>query len=66
MNELLKIVRHSNLFDLNHLMDAIESVNDAGRTAIFSHDNNMNEAAVNKDSHSFRRKTYRGRLSKNS
>jgi hypothetical protein len=39
MNDLLKIVRYSNLFDLNHIMDAIElihtgtnlSKNDRGR-----------------------------------
>jgi hypothetical protein len=26
MNDLLKIVRYSNLFDLNHIMDAIETI----------------------------------------
>lgn len=26
MNDLLKIVRYSNLFDLNHIMDAIENI----------------------------------------
>lgn len=61
MNELLKTVRYSNLFDLNHLMDAIDSINDETRTTI-NNDENTNQ--INKDLFSIREKNYRGRLSK--
>lgn len=62
MNELLKIVRYSNLFDLNHLMDAIDSINDETRTSNTNDDNgnptaNINELFV-------QAKKYRGRLRK--
>lgn len=63
MNELLKIVRYSNLFDLNHLMDAIDSINDETRTSINSSDDNISKSGSNKDL-LIRGKNYRGRLSK--
>ncbi|CAF1083880.1 unnamed protein product [Rotaria sordida] len=61
MNELLKIVRYSNLFDLNHLMDAIDSINDETRTTINNNDDNINQLGNNKDLF-IRGKNYRGRL----
>ncbi|CAF2357366.1 unnamed protein product [Rotaria sp. Silwood2] len=61
MNELLKIVRYSNLFDLNRLMDAIDSINDETRTSINSNDDNINQSGNNKDL-LIRGKCYRGRL----
>lgn len=61
MNELLKIVRYSNLFDLNHLMDAIDSINDEIRTSINTEENVNN---TDKDLFLIRDKNYRGRLSK--
>jgi hypothetical protein len=72
MNELLKIVRYSNLFDLNHLMDAIDSINDETRTSINNtNDENQNQLNNNnnnnekkKDLSLIREKNYRGRLSK--
>ncbi len=65
MNELLKIVRYSNLFDLNHLMDAIDSINDEIRTSINNDDNTnqSNHTNNNKDLFLIREKNYRGRLS---
>lgn len=51
MTELLKIVRYSNLFDLNHILDAIEVVYG---------ENNLSIDANNKNND----KNYRGRLSK--
>jgi len=67
MNELLKIVRYSNLFDLNHLMDAIDSINDEIRTSINNDDNtnqSNNNTNNNKDLFLIREKNYRGRLSR--
>lgn len=64
MNELLKIVRYSNLFDLNHLMDAIDSINDETRTSISSNEDNTNQTTNQKDLFFIREKNYRGRLSK--
>jgi hypothetical protein len=63
MNELLKIVRYSNLFDLNHLMDAIDSINDEIRTSMNSNDDNTNQINNNKDLFLIKEKNYRGRLS---
>ncbi len=63
MNELLKIVRYSNLFDLNHLMDAIDSINDEIRTAVTSNDENTNQTNNKKDLVLIKDKNYRGRLS---
>lgn len=63
MNELLKIVRYSNLFDLNHLMDAIDSINDETRTTISSNEENTNQSTQSKDLFLIREKNYRGRLS---
>jgi hypothetical protein len=51
MSDLLKIVRYSNLFDLNHIMDAIAKIHLETNTS--SDINNEN-----------RNKNYRGRLSK--
>ncbi|UJR26270.1 hypothetical protein I4U23_007610 [Adineta vaga] len=67
MNELLKIVRYSNLFDLNHLMDAIDSINDETKTSVNNNNNNNNDEnpnrnGNNKDLYLNRRKNYRGRL----
>jgi hypothetical protein len=64
MNELLKIVRYSNLFDLNHLMDAIDSINDETKTSVNPNDENTNQSANNKELFLIRGKNYRGRLSK--
>jgi hypothetical protein len=66
MNELLKIVRYSNLFDLNHLMDAIDSINDEIRITINNNDDNTNQINNNdnKDLCLIREKNYRGRLSR--
>lgn len=73
MNELLKTVRYSNLFDLNHLMDAIDSINDETRTSVSSNEENTNQATTTtaaatvthpKDLFLIREKNYRGRLSK--
>jgi hypothetical protein len=64
MNELLKIVRYSNLFDLNHLMDAIDSINDETKTCANNNDESTNETGNNKDLFLHRGKNYRGRLSK--
>ena len=63
MNELLKIVRYSNLFDLNNLMDAIDSINDETRTSISSNEEIINQTASQKDLLFIREKNYRGRLS---
>ena len=49
MSELLKIVRYSNLFNLNHIMDAIDAIHLESNT---SPDTNS-EARI---------KNYRGRL----
>jgi hypothetical protein len=67
MNELLKIVRYSNLFDLNNLMDAIDSINDEIKTSInnSNDDDDKNQEGNNKDLFLIRGKNYRGRLSKN-
>jgi hypothetical protein len=51
MSDLLKIVRYSNLFDLNHIMDAIDTIH--LETNTLSDINNEH-----------RNKNYRGRLSK--
>jgi hypothetical protein len=65
MNELLKIVRYSNLFDLNHLMDAIDSINDETRTSLnTTADENTAQVPDEKDLFLIRGKNYRGRLSK--
>ena len=67
MNELLKIVRYSNLFDLNHLMDAIDSINDETKTSVNNtntSDEATNQNENNKDLYINRSKNYRGRLSK--
>jgi hypothetical protein len=64
MNELLKIVRYSNLFDLNHLMDAIDSINDEIRTSVNNNEETTNQANNNKELFLLRGKNYRGRLSK--
>jgi hypothetical protein len=64
MNELLKIVRYSNLFDMNHLMDAIASIHDETRTSLNSTEENTIQPINNKDLFSTREKNYRGRLSK--
>jgi hypothetical protein len=70
MNELLKIVRYSNLFDLNHLMDAIDSINDETRITINNNNNDDNTNQINtndnnnKDLFLIREKNYRGRLSR--
>lgn len=64
MNELLKTVRYSNLFDLNHLMDAIDSINDETKTSISSNEEITNQTANQKDLLFIREKNYRGRLSK--
>ena len=51
MSELLKIVRYSNLFDLNHIMDAIDTIHlETNTSSDINHEN--------------RKKNYRGRLSK--
>ena len=47
MQELLKIVRYSNLFDLNHLMDAIDSINDETRTSTPNNNNNNSNTNTN-------------------
>ncbi|CAF1098253.1 unnamed protein product [Adineta steineri] len=63
MNELLKIVRYSNLFDLNHLMDAIDSINDETKTSVNNNDDDStNQSGNNKDLFLIRGKNYRGRL----
>ncbi|CAF0815805.1 unnamed protein product [Adineta ricciae] len=65
MNELLKIVRYSNLFDLNHLMDAIDSINDETKTSVNNtntSDEATNQSENNKDLYLNRSKNYRGRL----
>lgn len=62
MNELLKIVRYSNLFDLNHLMDAIDSINDETRTSNTNDDNGNSSANINELF--VQAKKYRGRLRK--
>ncbi|CAF3726959.1 unnamed protein product [Adineta steineri] len=49
MSELLKIVRYSNLFDLNHIMDAIDAIHLETNTS----------SDINNDN---RNKNYRGRL----
>jgi hypothetical protein len=64
MNELLKTVRYSNLFDLNHLMDAIDSINDEIRTRLTGNDETSTTATTAKESAFNRNKNYRGRLSK--
>jgi len=66
MNELLKIVRYSNLFDLNNLMDAIDSINDEIKTSNnnSNDDDEKNQEGNNKDLFLIRGKNYRGRLSK--
>ena len=62
MDELLKKVRYSNLFDLNHIMDAIDSINDEKRSAL---NNNDDTATTNsKDLLLMSMKKHRGRLSK--
>ncbi|CAF4478410.1 unnamed protein product, partial [Rotaria magnacalcarata] len=48
MNELLKIVRYSNLFDLNILIDAIDSINDETKTAVNNSDDVSNSSGSNK------------------
>lgn len=68
MQELLKIVRYSNLFDLNHLMDAIDSINDETRISISNTTTNSSEedtsVVTNRELFLIREKNYRGRLSK--
>ncbi|CAM4745183.1 unnamed protein product [Rotaria magnacalcarata] len=61
MNELLKIVRYSNLFDLNILIDAIDSINDETKTAVNNSDDVSNSSGSNKNLF-VRGKQYRGRL----
>ncbi len=64
MNELLKIVRYSNLFDMNHLMDAIASIHDDTRTPLNGNEENTIQTTSNKELFSTGEKNYRGRLSK--
>jgi hypothetical protein len=64
MNELLKIVRYSNLFDLNHLMDAIDSINDETRSSLIVNDETASLVTTSKDLFLIQGKNYRGRLSK--
>ncbi|CAF4326360.1 unnamed protein product [Rotaria socialis] len=61
MNELLKIVRYSNLFDLNILIDAIDSINDETKPAVNNSDDVSNSSGSNKNLF-VRGKQYRGRL----
>jgi hypothetical protein len=64
IQELLKAVRHSNLFDLNHLMDAIESISDENKLKIHLNEENGHTPIDTKDLPVIRKKNYRGRLSK--
>lgn len=60
LNDLLKTVRHSNLFDLNLIMDAIDSINDEKQSILTATDENVTN--INKDVFLMRTKKYRGRL----
>lgn len=51
MSELLKTVRYSNLFNLNHIMDAIDAIH-------------LESDIASENNHEHRNKNYRGRLSK--
>ena len=62
LNDLLKTVRHSNLFDLNHIMDAIDSINDEKQSLPAANDESV--ANSSKELLLVRTKKYRGRLSK--
>lgn len=61
MNDLLKKVRYSNLFDLNHIMDAIASINDE-KTSSSNANTDETKAIITEPSLN-RLRSYRGRLS---
>ena len=64
IDELVKIVRRSNLFDSERLMDAIESINDETRSKLKITDDGNAVLTTANDLLIKRNKNYRGRLSK--
>ena len=63
MDDLLKPVRCSNLYDLNRIMDAIDAIHDEKKSSLATSDDASNQSDKSDDLFLVRAKNHRGRLS---